>query len=83
MLNFFKGKKHNKQPSNPIQMMDLEGKPLKVGDIVESLRYEMGKCKIVEGEKGLEYESIETGKKVRWVKMIDAATSFQKVRKIC
>ena len=82
MLNFFKRKKNNKQPSNPVQMVDLEGKPLKAGDIVESLRYEMGTCKIVEGEKGLEYESMETGKKVHFVKMIDAATSFQKVRKI-
>ncbi|UCG26887.1 MAG: hypothetical protein JSV24_07865, partial [Bacteroidales bacterium] len=56
--------------------------PLKEGDIVESLRYEMGRCKILVTEEGYIYESLDTGKRVSWAKMIDATTENQKVRKI-
>jgi len=47
-----------------------------------SLRYDLGKCVIVEGEQGLEYESLETGKRILYAWMIDAHTENQKVRKI-
>ena len=83
MLNFFKRKKNHKQDTkSTLQMVDLDGMPLKEGDFVMSMRYNLGKCQIVQGEKGLEYESLETGERVHYARMIDAATSFQKVRKI-
>ena len=64
------------------QLKDYDGRPLKVGDKVMSLRYDLGKCVIVEGEQGLEYESLDTGKRVLYAWMIDAHTENQKVRKI-
>ena len=64
------------------QLKDYDGKPLNVGDKVLSLRYELGECILVEGEKGIEYESIKTGKRVSYAWMIDAHTENQKVRKI-
>ena len=62
--------------------MDLEGQPLKEGDTVLSLRYDLGECRILNSEKGIVYESLSSGEKVSYVKMIDAATGYQKVRKI-
>ena len=75
-FNLFK-KKNKKR-----QLQDLNGAPLFVGDKVECLRYEMGESILLEGENGFEYESIITKQKVSFAKMIDAATSFQKVRKL-
>jgi len=72
---FNKKKKRN-------QLQDLNGAPLLPGDKVDCLRYEMGESILLEGENGYEYESIKTGQKVSFAKMIDAATSFQKVRKL-
>lgn len=79
MFNIFKKKK--KKDSLP-PLNDLNNKPLQEGDIVMSLRYEMGKCVIKKTEKGYEYESLETGKTVSWLKMIDASTENQKVKKV-
>ncbi len=76
MFGLFNKKKKKKQ------LLDYDGKPLKVGDKVESLRYDLGKCVIIEGERGIEYESIESGKRVSFAFMIDAHTENQKVRKI-
>jgi len=64
------------------ELLDYDGRPLKVGDKVMSLRYDLGKCLIVEGEQGIEYESLESGKRVRYAWMIDAHTEHQKVRKL-
>lgn len=75
-FNLFK-KKNKKR-----QLQDLSGVPLSVGDKVECLRYEMGESILIEGELGFEYESVKTKQKVSFAKMIDAATSFQKVRKL-
>ena len=63
-------------------LTDLNDNPLKEGDIVLSHRYELGECKIVNTENGIEYESISSGKRVSWLRMIDAATEKQKVDKI-
>ena len=41
----------------------------------------MGECKLVMTDNGLEYQSIEGDTQVSWLKMIDAATERQKVRK--
>jgi len=81
MFDFLKKKERNNGTSNP-QMADLDRNPLKPGDVVDALRYDLGKSKVIETEKGLAYESIETGKIVTWHLMVDAATELQKVRKI-
>ena len=80
MFGLFKRKKEKKK-SSP-QLVDLNGNDLKEGDIVFSHRYEMGNSRIITGEQGIEYESLETKKRVSWVLMIDAATDRQKVEKI-
>ena len=73
--------KHKKGKSK-IQFVDLEGQPLKAGDNVMSHRYDMGECRIVETETGLAYQSLATGQQVSYVKMIDAATGYQKVKRL-
>jgi hypothetical protein len=75
MFGLFKKKKKE------LILFDLEGNPLVEGDIVLSLRYDMGECKLVKTENGFEYKSIDGDTKVTWLKMIDAATERQKVRK--
>lgn len=64
------------------QLQDLNGTPIHIGDKVNCLRYEMEESILLEGENGYEYESVKTKQKVSYAKMIDAATSFQKVKKI-
>jgi hypothetical protein len=79
MFNLFK--RRNGQPKLT-QISDLDNNPLAEGDIVDCLRYDMGKSKLIlEGTEWI-YESIDTGQRVSYVKMIDAITSNQKVRKI-
>ncbi len=75
MFGLFKKKKKE------ITLFDLDGNALGEGDLVLSLRYEMGECRLVKTENGFEYQSIESDAKMSWVKMIDAATERQKVRK--
>ncbi len=79
MFGLFKKKPKEKQPP---QLLDLNSNPINEGDHVTSLRYEMGECKVV--LEGLEYfyESISTGERVSYVKMVDAITENQKVLKI-
>lgn len=74
------GKK--KKSSTELNFADLDGIPLKVGDKVLSLRYDLGECMIINTEEGLAYESIQTKKIVTWGRMIDATTKNQKVRKL-
>ena len=74
MFNFLKKKKER-------QLYDLDGNLLQNGDLVLSLRYDLGECKIVKTEDGIEYHSLKTGEKVSWLKMIDAATERQKVKR--
>ena len=74
-------KRKNKKSDYP-QMADLDGKPLQEGDVVESLRYDLGICRILKNGEAFEYESIESGERVSWAKMIDAASKNQKVRKV-
>jgi len=79
MFGFFKkSRQSNKTP----KLLDLNNQPLNDGDHVVSLRYDMGKCIVRQTEKGLEYESLQTGQVVSWVRMIDASTDNQKVKKI-
>jgi len=76
MFGLFKKKKKE------LVLLDLEGNLLADGDIVESLRYDMGECKLVRTDYGFEYHATTNEMKVSWLKMIDAATERQKVRKI-
>lgn len=75
MFGIFKKKKKE------LELYDLEGNALEEGDIVLSLRYEMGECRLFKTEDGFEYQSLESDTKMSWIKMIDAATERQKVRK--
>jgi hypothetical protein len=80
LFNLFKKKKAGKNNFPPLA--DLDDNPLQEGDHVISLRYDLGECRIVKTESGIEYESIETGERVSWLRMIDAATEKQKVNKV-
>ena len=71
-----------KQKKNKLKFYDFEGQPLKEGDIVISLRYHLDECRIIMTETGYAYESLKTGEKVNYAKMIDAGTGYQKVRKL-
>ncbi|MEO1049104.1 MAG: hypothetical protein AAFX87_00645 [Bacteroidota bacterium] len=81
MFNFFKRKKQKKEITLP-SLLDLNNLPLQAGDIVESLRYDLGKCRVEQEGNGFVYVSLDSGEKVSWLKMIDAATENQKVKKI-
>jgi len=69
----------SKKKKRPI-LLDIEGTPIGDGDLVESLRYDLGTCKVIFNEEGCDYVSNETGRKVSWLLMIDASTERQKVR---
>ena len=80
MINFFKRKKPT--ANRPPQLSDLNQEPLSEGDTVESLRYELGVCRVILTDKGIAYESLEDGRQVGWHLMVDASTDLQKVKKI-
>ena len=84
MWKFFRKNSNGKARSHPpaLQLVDLEGRPLVVGDEVECLRYEMGRSRLIQTESGYAYESLENGETVSWMRMVDAATKHQKVRKL-
>ncbi|MCK4853204.1 MAG: hypothetical protein KAT31_03055 [Bacteroidales bacterium] len=71
-----------KKGKSKIQITDLEGQPLKIGDHVMSHRYDLGECRIVDTDSGMAYESLATGQQVSYVRMIDAATGYQKVKRL-
>ncbi len=73
----------NRNPrKKKLQFFDFEGQPLKEGDTVMSYRYDLGECRIINTEQGMEYKSVAGGQQVSYVKMIDAATGYQKVKKL-
>jgi hypothetical protein len=71
-----------KKKKSRLKFFDFDGQPLKEGDMVMSLRYDLGECRIIMTENGFAYESVKTGEKVSYAKMIDAGTGYQKVRKL-
>ena len=76
MFGLFKKKPKEKQPP---KLHDLNGNPIKEGDRVTSLRYELGACKVE--LEGLEYFYVSetSGERISYVKMVDAITEHQKV----
>ena len=76
MFNFFKRKKKEEKP-----LLDIDGNLLQEGDEVDAQRYELGLCKLIKENDQYFYESLESGKKIHWAKMIDAITERQKVKK--
>ncbi len=78
MFSLFKKKT---PPGEDLKFTDIDGRPLTEGDTVMSLRYDLGRCRILKTNAGLTYESLENGRQVSWTKMIDAATKCQKVRR--
>ncbi|MDX2246722.1 MAG: hypothetical protein SF052_08110 [Bacteroidia bacterium] len=82
MFKFFKNSSNGNSKKPAIPFVDINGVPLAEGDKVESLRYNLGQCIIVSAETGYVYESLETGEQVSYLKMVDAATTFQKVKKL-
>ncbi len=81
MFNLFKRKKARDNQDH-LQLLDLDKNPLHPGDTVKSLRYDLGDCKLILEDDTYYYESLESGEKVSWIRMIDAATEMQKVKKI-
>lgn len=83
MFNFFKKNKPKEEAKTPPpQLADINQFPLQEGDVVEALRYDLGKCKLIRAEKGYVYQSLTTGEQVSWLRMVDAITQLQKVKKI-
>ena len=79
MFGIFKRKPKEKKP--PV-ITDLNNLPLKEGDLVTSLRYNLGKCRVVLDGLVYYYESLESGERVSYLKMVDAITENQKVLKV-
>ncbi len=77
-FNIFKRRKD--RSIQKAQLIDLEGNEINEGDIVESLRYDLGACKIILENETYYYQSLESGERVSWTRMIDAATEKQKVK---
>lgn len=82
MFNLFKKRPDNGKNLSLPELFDLNDKQLQVGDKVESLRYELGKSELILEDGHYYYQSLETGKKVIWLKMVDAITEKQKVKKL-
>jgi len=76
MFGLFKKKpKVKKLP----KLLDLNSNPINEGDIVTSLRYDLGECKVVLEGLIYYYESLESGERVSYARMVDAITENQKV----
>lgn len=78
MFGFFKKKKEGNLP----ELFDINNQPLAAGDKVEALRYELGVCELKLIDNNYYYVSDLSGESISWLKMIDASTDNQKVKKI-
>jgi hypothetical protein len=61
MFGIFEKKK--KEPIKK-QLYDIDGQPLMVGDLVISLRYDLGTCKLLEIEHIYQYQSEDVDKTI-------------------
>ena len=82
LKRILKARLGEKETNVSLKLTDLDAKPLQDGDRVLSLRYGLGECILRAGGEGIYYESVETGEKVSYARMVDASTNFQKVRKL-
>lgn len=80
MFGFFK--KKNKEKQSSVLLVDINGTPLQTGDYVDCFRYGLGKSKLIKEGMLYYYKSEENGQKMSYLKMVDAVTGYQKVRKI-
>ena len=64
------------------QLLDIDANPIHPGDRVEVLRYDMGLSTVIYTENTFFYQSLSTGEQVSYLKMIDAASERQKVKKV-
>lgn len=78
MFGLFKKKKQEAVP----QLIDIDGNTISPGDKVEVLRYDMGLSTVVYDDNTFYYRSDRTQEQVSYLKMIDAASERQKVKKI-
>ncbi len=79
MIKLFKKKPKKKEPP---ELLDIDGDLISEGDKVVSQRYELGECTVeLEGLQYF-YVSKSTNQKVSYIKMIDAITGNQKVKKV-
>lgn len=74
-------KKRTKNEHKNVQLFDLTGAPLYIGDVVWAQRYELGKSQLIIKDDKFFYRSLENQQEVIYVKMIDAITGHQKVIK--
>lgn len=77
MLGIFRTKNSKDTP----KLVDINNNELQIGDTVISHRYDLGECVIIDEGGEYYYQSVETGKKMNWLRMIDAVTERQKVEK--
>ncbi len=64
------------------ELVDLNNVIIQEGDLVTTLRYDLGICEVIILDGKYTYQSKDSGKQVSWLKMIDASTDRQKVEKI-
>ena len=68
-----------KSVKSSVLLEDLNGNPLKEGSRVRSLRYDLDNCVLTKEGEDWVYTSEKDGKKVSYIRMIDASTKRQKV----
>ena len=71
-----------KKKPKQLELQDINGNVLQVGDLVKSLRYDLGQCELVKKEDDRFYYKSKNGDEVSYTKMVDAITGWQKVEKI-
>ncbi len=82
MFGLFKKKEKADKSRRLPEISDINDTPLLEGDKVESMRYDLGTCSIVVEDGQYHYKSDKTGETVSWVRMVDAISGRQKVKKI-
>lgn len=80
MLNLFSRNRKSRKKLPVLQ--DLNKQRLQEGDVVEALRYNLGKARLLFVDDTFVYESLDTGERVPYTRMIDAITECQKVKKL-
>jgi hypothetical protein len=82
LFDFFK-KKNTPPPLPALEMADLSNNALQEGDIVEGTALRPGPVQSGKGwKKVLNTNPWQTGQRVSYLRMVDAITGFQKVKKV-